>query len=473
MPRLFRLSILVVLLAAAANVRGATLSAGAQDAPMAGHPLVGTWVLDLDVEAAEDPPLYLLFHADGTWLLANPYFGDGVGAWQPTGERTADTTVVFQDLNSDPSQVVPGTLTASLAIAVDATGDSFTARWSSEGRWFDGTLAARDDGTGRATRLAVEPLPASATPVAAEPTESPSQPAPPTTGPGSDDTPFPAARAAKYGPEPGGFWIWEPMAGTAVDAPVAAGSFPVVLYLSGCCGDGDYPTPQEVDPWLTHLARQGYVVVAPVYRAATVLADVPARLREALAELARPGHAAIDPARFAVAGYSYGGVPAVVYAATAAQEGLPVPQALFLAAPCEGVPFCQAAPVDPVLPSGLKAVELAFGEDFRVGLDMPRQVWGALASIPTADRAFLTMATDGHGLPPVVAQHDTPTNGVDAADRYGIWKLADALFACAFDGEWCEYALGNTPEQRSMGVWSDGVPIAELTVTDDSAAPGA
>ena len=41
---------------------------------------------------------------------------------------------------------------------------------------------------------------------------------------------------------------------------------------------------------------------------------------------------------------------------------------------------------------------------------------------------------------------------------------------CAFDGEWCEYALGNTPEQRFMGTWSDGVPVAEPLVTDDPAA---
>ena len=114
---------------------------------------------------------------------------------------------------------------------------------------------------------------------------------------------------------------------------MAPGPFPVVLYVDGCC-QGDYPNPQSVDPWLTHLARQGYVVIAPVYRATTVLADVPARLRDALAELDRPGHAAIDLSRFAVAGYSFGGVPAVTYAATAAAAGLPVPDALFVMAPC-------------------------------------------------------------------------------------------------------------------------------------------
>jgi hypothetical protein len=44
-----------------------------------------------------------------------------------------------------------------------------------------------------------------------------------------------------------------------------------------------------------------------------------------------------------------------------------------------------------------------------------------------------------------------------------------SLMGCAFDGEWCEYALGNTSEQRFMGTLSDGVPVAEALVTDDPA----
>ena len=60
---------------------------------------------------------------------------------------------------------------------------------------------------------------------------------------------------------------------------------------------------------------------------------------------------------------------------------------------------------------------------------------------------------------------------LDALDWYGTWKLLDAMMACSFDGAWCEYAFGNTPEQRFMGVWSDSVPVLELTVTDDPGPP--
>ncbi len=150
---LLRFSALVVLLAGPLAARGLSLPADAQGMSPSEHPLVGAWVLDLDVQSGDDPPLYLLFHADGTWILANPYFGEGVGAWQPTGERTAEATIVFQDLNSDPNAVEPGTLTAIFAIEVDTTGDAFAARWAAESRWLDGTLASRDDGTAKGTRL--------------------------------------------------------------------------------------------------------------------------------------------------------------------------------------------------------------------------------------------------------------------------------------------------------------------------------
>ena len=116
---------------------------------------------------------------------------------------------------------------------------------------------------------------------------------------------------------------------------------------------------------------------------------------------------------------------------------------------------------------------LAFGEDVRVGSDISRHAWGVLTSLPVADRDFATMTSDGHDLPPVLARHDTFVNDVDAADRYGVWKLSDALLACTFEGTSCDVALGNTPGQRFLSVWSFGLPIAELWVTNDATQPPA
>jgi hypothetical protein len=55
---------------------------------------------------------------------------------------------------------------------------------------------------------------------------------------------------------------------------------------------------------------------------------------------------------------------------------------------------------------------------------------------------------------------------VNALDFYGTWKLFDALCDAAFYSKNREYALGNTPQQRFMGLWSDGTRVKELIVTD-------
>jgi hypothetical protein len=55
----------------------------------------------------------------------------------------------------------------------------------------------------------------------------------------------------------------------------------------------------------------------------------------------------------------------------------------------------------------------------------------------------------------------------DALDWYGLWKLFDGLTDAAFYSKNRDYALGNTAEQRFMGVWSDGVPVKELLVTNE------
>ena len=73
----------------------------------------------------------------------------------------------------------------------------------------------------------------------------------------------------------------------------------------------------------------------------------------------------------------------------------------------------------------------------------------------------------------LLAQGPTRDAGSTTSTRphwFGAWKLSDALFACAFEGTWCEFALGNTPGQRYMGTWSDGVPVAELQVFDNTTA---
>ncbi len=107
---------------------------------------------------------------------------------------------------------------------------------------------------------------------AQSPIPGPIQGPPPSSGPGSEaDARYPGARMTHYGPIGGGMWITEPTSDADGSSPVAAEPMPVILHFNGCCGDSGRPTPEELELWYLHLARQGYVIIAPVYTDGIVL----------------------------------------------------------------------------------------------------------------------------------------------------------------------------------------------------------
>ena len=55
-------------------------------------------------------------------------------------------------------------------------------------------------------------------------------------------------------------------------------------------------------------------------------------------------------------------------------------------------------------------------------------------------------------------------DATDALDYFGYWKWFDALLDAAFYDRNRHVALGDTPEQRFMGKWSDGTPVTEPEV---------
>ena len=69
-----------------------------------------------------------------------------------------------------------------------------------------------------------------------------------------------------------------------------------------------------------------------------------------------------------------------------------------------------------------------------------------------------------YGEMPDLTSEDLARFSINALDFYGYWKLFDGLTDAAFYGKNREFAFGNTPQQRFMGTWSDGVPVKELKV---------
>jgi acetyl esterase/lipase len=315
-----------------------------------------------------------------------------------------------------------------------------------------------------------------------------SRPAEPPTqgdvGPGGRVPAYDGLLAQHFGPDPDGsaaatgYWLFEPTRPRPGVPPLSESRLPMVLFLHAYGGSD----PELYHAWIAHLVRRGVIVVFPDYQpsdparertiaevGSTAPAMIRASVRDALAELASGTHVRPDLDRVAVVGHSLGAFLAADYAGSAAKAGLPVPKALLLAMPaCRR---CDRAPLAGI-PAATQVLVVVGDESDE---EVAQAIWAGLSSVPLEQRDYIRFHSDAHGDPPLVADHAQPATGlgtaVDALDWYGTWKGLDALMACAFAMEWCEYALGNTPEQRFMGVWSDGVPVREPVVTDDPAAP--
>lgn len=337
--------------------------------------------------------------------------------------------------------------------------------------------------------LLVLPLLATSHATGQSPVAQITPPAAPETGPGSaEGYIYPGARMEHYGRVGSGYWLVEPTSDAGGSTPIASEPLPVILHLNGCCGEGGYTTPDEVTNWFTHLARQGHVIVAPVYAdyGEGVLLESSVELfQEALAELAKPGHTPVDLEKLAVTAYSYGSPAALEYAATAEANGWPVPKAFFAMGPCEGR-FCHDVPEIASLPDGLKAIVMSFDIDDVPGVEWPQRLFEPLTMLPESDRNYIELRSDDHGWPALLATHYAARDSSvdidllsgyyetlsqpDALATWGVWKVSSALFDCAFSGTNCEYALGSSDELTSMGTWSDGVPVRPLTASTDPIA---
>lgn len=100
------------------------------------------------------------------------------------------------------------------------------------------------------------------------------------------------------------------------DAPVAAGTrFPIVLFSHG--GGRPPGTPLAQAGLLLHLARQGFIVVAPFHPATEKpFVDRPRQMHKALDALLADSRFSqrADPDRIAMAGFSFGGAVTLIAA---------------------------------------------------------------------------------------------------------------------------------------------------------------
>jgi len=293
----------------------------------------------------------------------------------------------------------------------------------------------------------------------------PTPPDQPTSGPGGSDYSHAGVKKSSYKFGAEQYWIFEPTNPTPATAPL-------IVFNHGWCAI----FPFFYRAWIEHIVKHGNIVVYPRYQRGIYFgfrqftSNAINAVKNAIQELQKGNHVRPELDKFAIVGHSLGGGITAIMAALAQTEGLPIPKAIMPVQPA----YNWSINADlSLIPNTTLMVVVVGANDTVVGTIPGKSIFYEADQIPFDRKDFVIQITDRYGSPDLIADHIAPlctpgffSYSVDAMDYYSTWKLFDALTDYAFYGINGEYCLGNTSEQRFMGLWSDGTPVKELIVTD-------
>jgi hypothetical protein len=309
------------------------------------------------------------------------------------------------------------------------------------------------------------------------------QPRQPASGPGGSDYAHRDWRVSSVGTGNDAAYVFEPIKPRPATAPLA-----IVMH-----GYFEFAGYNQMHELIRHTVRKGSVVIYPRWQTGVASPcpgpfDIEPCMRAALNAIRggvsylRGGSRRVQPQleRTSYLGLSFGGIITANLANRYRSLRLPRPRALFLEDPHDGG---LTAPGEPALDDSLRGVPSTVklqchssAEGVIAGPGKASSscnaIFPRLRHIPRRNKDLVLTHTDRHGDPPLSSGHGVcaaPRGAANAYDWYFCWKAWDALRSCAHYRRNCRFALGNTPQHRSNGRWSDGVPIAPLKIQD--AAP--
>ncbi len=304
----------------------------------------------------------------------------------------------------------------------------------------------------------------------------------PELGPGSATYQHDSVLFHNYAEKQDGFWLFEPTAPTPTKTNL-------IVFIHGYGGFN----PMIYGQWIKHLVRKGNTVIYPRYQK-NVFSPNPDKfspnvitgIQTALKVIEEgDNHVPTNSTELCIVGHSYGGILAAEITANWEQYAIPKPKGIFLCAPGTG-PF-KAGKLESydVLPSDLNLLVMVNERDYIVGDEMGVKIFETATNTPT--RNLIRQHTDpdngisaGHnetycvdetfdsGHLNYTAKKALRISQTNAVDYYGYWKLFDALIDCSRNGNNCEYAFGNTTQQKSLGTVDNALIKGLEVITVDA-----
>ncbi len=301
-------------------------------------------------------------------------------------------------------------------------------------------------------------------------------PAQATTGPGGQDYAHATVRISQGGTGYNAYYVFEPMSPQPVSAPL-------VVITHGYTDFSGYKMHRDL---IMHTVRKGHVVIYPRWQTALwapcagsffsekCMASATKGIRDGIASLqGQPDRVQPELDKASYFGFSYGAIITANLTNRWAALKLPRPRAIFLDEPHDGG---LQGPTEPALDKDLSGIPADVLIQCHVGekgviseknkaLSSCNTLFPRLGHIPESHKNLVMLYTDSHGTPALSSGHGvSDAKSTNAFDFFFVWKTFDALRSCALSGQDCAVALGDTPEHRFTGVWSDGVPVKPLKI---------